>query len=364
MWNWRRAAFLSLLAAGASGVAYAQDGVVLQRDVPPPGGINDYRVTVLVSNEADEAPLVDPLLRNAWGIAASDQGPWWVANNFTATSTVYTGDGTKIPLEPSVPGEPTGTVFNGSGSFQMEQDEPAVFLFASLDGTFSAWNGNVNPNALVVHTSPGSVYTGLAIHGHTLYTTDFAECHVEAFRGNFFDGSFDEVDLDGDFPPEDVPAGYCPFNVQAIGDSVFVTYAKVGPEGDEEHGVGLGFVRQFDTDGNFVARVASHGPLNAPWGVAKAPENWGRFSGCLLIGNFGDGTITGWCPVGSHKNKRRYRFGGYLRDKNEKIVIDGLWGIGFGNDHLSGPSDVVYFAAGPDDEVNGYFGKIVIHREE
>lgn len=356
---WRRApVFLSSVLFASGAFALAQD-VGFGRNAPVVAPANDYRVTVLVSNEEDEAPVVDPLLRNAWGIARSPQGPWWVANNFTNTSTVYTGDGAKLGLEPAVSGGPTGTVFNGSGSFQMAGGKPAVFLFASLDGTFSAWNGDVNPNAVVVHTSPGSVYTGLAIHGSTLYTTDFAECHVEAFRGNFFDGSFDEVELSGDFPPEDVPAGYCPFNVKAIGSSVYVTYAKVGPDGDEEHGVGLGFVRQFDTDGNFVAKVASHGPLNAPWGIAKAPANWGPFSSCLIIGNFGDGMITGWCPGQKHKTK--YRFGGFLRDKGPKIVIDGLWGLGFGNGHLAGPQDVLFFAAGPDDEVNGYFGKIVFH---
>jgi uncharacterized protein (TIGR03118 family) len=357
---WRRApALLYLLAFGSASFVFAQGHANSPRntDAVP---TNDYRVTVLVSNEADEAPLVDPLLRNAWGIARSPQSPWWVANNFTSTSTVYTGDGNKIPgLEPSVPGGPTGIVFNGSDSFQLAEGTPAAFLFASLDGTFSAWNGGVNPNAIVVHNSPGSVYTGLAIHGNTLYTTDFAECHVEAFRGNFFDDSFDEVELSGDFPPVDVPAGYCPFNVKAIGSSVYVTYAKVGEDGDEEHGVGLGFVRQFDTNGNFVASVASHGPLNAPWGIAKAPADWGRFSSCLLIGNFGDGMISGWCP--GKKNPTNYRFGGMLRDKGPKIVIDGLWGLGFGNGHAAGPTNVLFFAAGPDDEVNGYFGKIVFH---
>jgi len=356
---WRRApavVYSLLFASGA--LVFGQD-VGFGTSTPDVfGGTNDYRVTVLVSNEEDEAPVVDPLLRNAWGIARSPQGPWWVANNFTNTSTVYTGDGTKLGLEPSVPGGPTGTVFNNSSSFQMAQDKPAAFLFASLDGTFSAWNGDVNPNAVVVHTSPGSVYTGLAIHGDTLYTTDFAECSVEAFRGNFFDGSFDEVELSGDFPAE-VPDGFCPFNVKAIGNSVYVTYAKVGEDGEEEHGVGLGYVRQFDLNGNFVAKVASGNPLNAPWGIAKAPADWGRFSSCVIIGNFGDGMITGWCP--GQKHKTRYRFGGFLRDKGDKIVIDGLWGLGFGNGHLAGPQNVLFFAAGPDEEVNGYFGKIVFH---
>jgi uncharacterized protein (TIGR03118 family) len=363
MRNPRRRApvFLLLPLLGASAAALGQNVLSSDSpDTPPPGGTNDYRVTVLVSNESDEAPVVDPLLKNAWGIVRSPQGPWWVANNDTNTSTVYTGDGTKLGLEPAVSGGPTGVVFNAGSSFQMQQGKPAAFLFAALDGSFSAWNGDVNPNAVVVHTSPGSVYTGLAIQNNTLFTADFADCEVEAFRGNFFDDSFDEVDTPGGFPPFDVPIGYCPFGIKAIGNSVYVTYAKVGPDGDEEHGVGLGYVRKFDTDGNFVARVASRDPLNAPWGIAQAPGDWGRFSGCILIGNFGDGKITGWCPNDKH-GERKYRFAGFLKDKNETIVIDGLWGLGFGNNHLAGPSNVLFFGAGPDEEVNGYFGKIEFH---
>src|SRR6476661_1974253 len=180
----QRHPWLSFLLLGATTVAFGQD-VVMRPNVDD--HTNDYRVTVLVSDEEDEAPLVDPLLVNAWGIAASDTSPWWVANNGTGTSTVYTGDGTKIPgLEPSVPGQPTGTVFNTSSTFQMADGVPAKFIFASLDGKFSAWNGDVNPNAVVVHDEPGSVYIALAIHGDTLYSPNFATCEIEAFRGNFF----------------------------------------------------------------------------------------------------------------------------------------------------------------------------------
>jgi len=355
----QRHPWLSFLLLSATTVAFGQN-VVMRPNVDD--HTNDYRVTVLVSDEEDEAPLVDPLLVNAWGIAASDTSPWWVANNGTGTSTVYTGDGTKIPgLEPSVPGQPTGTVFNTSSTFQMADGVPAKFIFASLDGKFSAWNGDVNPNAVVVHDEPGSVYIALAIHGDTLYSPNFATCEIEAFRGNFFDDSFAEVDLPGGFEDKSVPTGYCPFGIQAIGDSIFVAYAKVGPDGDEEHGVGLGAVREFDTDGNFVSKIADHGPFNAPWGMAKAPADWGRFSGCLIVGNFGDGTITGWCEK---RREKKWRFAGYLRDKGPKIFIDGLWGIGFGNGHNSGPQNVLYFAAGPDGESHGYYGKIEFHPEE
>ena len=176
----------------------------------------------------------------------------------------------------------------------MAAGTPATFLFASEDGTFSAWNSTVDPNAVVVFSDPGSNYKGLAIHGDVLYSTDFAECKVEAFHGNFFDGSFAEFDTAGGFQDQSIPQGFCPFGIRAAGDSIFVTYAL--KDGDDDvPGIGHGFVRQFDADGNLVARVGSHGLLNSPWGLAMAPEDFGRFGGCLLVGNFGDGKLNAFC---------------------------------------------------------------------
>lgn len=313
---------------------------------------NNYQATILVSNEADEAPVVDPLLVNAWGIAATDSSPWWVSNNGTGTSTIYTGAGVKRPLEVTVPGAPTGMVSSSSSQFLLSDGAPAVFMWASEDGTISGWNGGLDPltQAVVVFgvAGSGSIYKGLAIHGDTLYTTDFAECKVEAI-----DGTFTEFDTAGEFEDATIPAGYCPFGIQAVGDSIFVTYAlKSGV--DDLAGQGHGFVREFDTDGNLVAAVADHGQLNSPWGVAQAPSDFGRFSGCLLVGNFGDGRINAYCK----DQEGEWGYGGRLRSNKRDLVIDGLWGIGFGNDHSSGPSTTLYFAAGPDEEQNGYFGKI------
>ena len=309
---------------------------------------NSYRATILVSNEADEAPVVDPLLQNAWGIAASPTSPWWVADNGTGMSTLYNGAGAKLALEVVVPGAPTGIVFNGSTAFTLSNGNPARFLFASEDGTLSGWNGG--PAAEVVEDDPGSIYKGLAIHGATLFTTDFAGCDVEAL-----DGSFDEIETAGGFMDPSIDAGYCPFGVQVIGDSVFVSYALKGGE-DDIGGQGHGFVREFDTDGNLVAAVADHGQLNSPWGMAMAPAGFGRFGGCLLVGNFGDGTINAFCK----DDAGDWHFAGTLRDGHRPLVIDGLWGLGFGNGAASGPTDVLYFAAGPDDEANGYFGKVEV----
>lgn len=350
-------ALATLFLAGTTALAAGGPRMAVQ--LAGDDASNDYRVTILVSNEADEAPHQDPDLRNAWGIAASPTGPWWVANNASGTSSILDADGNPAgPQKITVPGAPTGTVFNGSGSFQMASGSPAFFLFASEDGTFSGWNPSVNPNAVVVHSEEGAIYKSLAIHGTTLYSADFGSCSLDTFHGDFFNGTFEEFDTPGGFADASIPSGYCAFGVQAIGDSIFVTYAKKEGE-DEEHGVGLGFVRQFDADGNLVAKVASHGLLNAPWGMAMAPEDFGKFSGCLLVGNFGDGKINAYC-----QNPGGWHHAGRLKENHHHtLVIDGLWGIGFGNGGTAGKPNVLYFAAGPDDEVNGYYGKVEFHHD-
>jgi uncharacterized protein (TIGR03118 family) len=317
---------------------------------------NSYRSMNLVSDEPGEAPVIDPLLVNAWGIAQNPAGPWWVSNEGTGTSTLYNGAGTKLALEVTIPaaeaggvGSPTGIVFYGGSAFQLSSGAPARFIFATIDGTFSAWAPGMT-TAEITFSDEGSVYLGLAIHGDRLYTTDFTECEVEAF-----DGNWEEVETAGEFEDDSIEDGYCPFGIQVIGDSVFVTYALRGI-GEEVPGIGLGFVREFDLDGNLVAVVADHGRLNAPWGVAMAPADFGRFSGCLLVGNFGDGRINAFCK----DDDGMFHPGGRLREGNRDLVVDGLWGLAFGNGNGLSPTNVLYFAAGPDDEEHGYFGKIEV----
>jgi uncharacterized protein (TIGR03118 family) len=195
----------------------------------------------------------------------------------------------------------------------------------------------------------------MAIHNDRLFSTDFAGCSVDAYEGNFFDSSFHEIDTAGGFADPSIDQGFCPFGVQVIGDSVFVSYALKGGM-DDVPGVGHGFVREFDADGNLMAKVGNHGLLNSPWGMAMAPSDFGRFSSCLLVGNFGDGKINAFCqnPAGI------WHHAGRLRQHRHTLSVDGLWGIGFGNDQTSGPHNVLYFAAGPDDETNGYYGKIEV----
>lgn len=313
-------------------------------------GDNDYVATPLVSNQVGVAPVVDLKLVNGWGIAASPTSPWWVSDNGSGWSTIYTGAGVKAGLEVTVPGAPTGIVFYGGNQFLLAPGLPAQFIFASEDGTLSARNPTFDStHAHVVFGVPGSdsIYKGLAILDNTLYTTDFGECEVETI-----DGTFTAFDTAGGFEDDSIPANYCPFGIQAIGTSIFVTYALKGGT-DDIGGQGHGFVREFDASGHLIARVASHGQLNSPWGLAMAPSGFGAFSGCLLVGNFGDGEINAYCT-----NAGGYHHQGVLRQDQQPLRIDGLWGIGFGNGAGSGAKTVLYFAAGPDDESNGLFGKI------
>jgi len=347
--HWGKRLLATLIVVGAT-VGFAQAAEK-----------NSYTATILVGNESDEGfPVVDPKLVNAWGIAASPMGPWWVADNGSNSSTIYTGKGVKAALEVNVPGAPTGIVWYGGDLIHLSNDAAARFIWVTESGGVWGWNFTIDPNdapqnAEMILNDPESIYKGLAVHGDVLYSTDFASCEVEAFTGNPFAGTFEETPTAGGFEDDTIPAGYCPFGIQAVGDSIFVTYAlKSGI--DDVAGQGHGFVREFDTDGNLIAAVADHGQLNSPWGIAPAPSDFGRFSGCLLVGNFGDGTINAYCK----DSEDEWHFGGTLRSGKRPLVIDGLWGIGFGNDHASGDHNVLYFAAGPDDEENGYFGKIEV----
>jgi uncharacterized protein (TIGR03118 family) len=312
---------------------------------------NNYLVTVLVSNQAaDHAPFTDANLVNAWGIAATSTSPWWVSNADTGTSTIYRGDGSTGRPPVTVPGSPTGIVAYTGTAFLLAPNRPARFIWASEDGTISAWNPQFDANVAHVEVpSDGGSYKGLAIHGDVLYTTNFAGCEVETI-----DSTWNEFDTGG-FEDDSIPDDYCPFGIQVIGSSVFVSYAL--SDGDEDvAGVSHGFVREFDLNGHLVAKVADHGLLNSPWGMAMAPSDWGAFGGCLIVGNFGDGLLNAYCE----DHPGNFHHAGKLKNRGHDLQVDGLWGIGFGNGAASGRTDVLYFAAGPNDELDGRFGKIEV----
>jgi len=317
-----------------------------------------YVVKPLVSDNGVPGTITDKNLVNAWGLTAGPTTPWWVADNGTNVSTLYTGAGAIVPLVVDVGEAPTGTVFNSTTGFKLSNGNPARFLFSSEAGVISGWNGGTKAETIADLSPADAVFKGLAIAatsaGPRLFATDFENRRVDVFDGSghllresffFFHDAF-------------LPSGYSPFGVQAIGSRLYVTYAKTQPGSDDEaHGPGLGFVDAYDTGtGALLQRVASRGALNAPWGIALAPPNFGAAAGDLLIGNFGDGLIHAYRLTGS-------LFGaqpdGSLNDTaGNPIMIDGLWALQFGNGAAAGPTDSLYFTAGPDDESHGLFGSI------
>jgi uncharacterized protein (TIGR03118 family) len=324
-----------------------------------------YGVTKLVSDVSGEAAEHDPNLVNAWGLVAGPDTPWWVADNETNVSTLYDGDGAIVPLVVKVGGGPTGTVFNGGQGFVVSHGGdagPSLFLFATEAGTIRGWNPGVplpSPSTkaftVVPASSRGPIYKGLAIasttKGDVLYAADFHNAAVDVF-----DGDFNRVHRRGAFSDPRLPDGYAPFNIQTIGRSIFVAYAKQDAAAeDEAAGAGRGFVDEFNRRGRLLGRVASRGDLNAPWGLALAPDDFGAFSGDLLVGNFGDGRINAYEPTAG---------GSFVHDGTletaggRALSIDGLWALQFGNGDGAGPTNSLFFTAGPDDESHGLFGSI------
>ena len=324
----------------------------------------------LVSDLPGLADQTDPNLVNPWGLASSPASPLWVSNNRTGNTTVYAGSGQPFPAtnplavqipapaDGNTPSAPTGQVFNATSEFVLAGGQPATFLFASEDGTISGWNGSAGSTAVTMidNSSSGAVYKGLALGsnslGALLYAANFHAGTIDVFNGNFV-----PVTLDGLFTDPDLPPGFAPFNIQAIGNYLYVTYAL---QDDEQHddvaGPGNGFVNVFDFNGNLIQRVISQGNLNSPWGIALAPAQFGDFSNALLVGNFGDGTINAYDPVTG-------AYLGTLQDSTgTAITIPGLWAIRAGNGALGGDSNTMYFTAGiagPDNiEDHGLLGSI------
>lgn len=321
-----------------------------------------YQVTNLVADLPGVAANTDANLVNGWGIAMRATSPIWVSDNATGKSTVYNGLGTQIspPSPVAIPGPggtgqgaPTGIAANPSTSdfLLAGAGTAALFIWSTEDGTIAAWNGGPSATIKFVATD-GAVYKGLALAGNgaafRLYAADFHNGKIDVL-----DNTFAPTSVAGGFLDPGIPAGFAPFNVMNLQGDLYVSYAKQQPgSNDEAHGAGLGFVDVFDADGFLIARVATRGKLNAPWGMAIAPAGFGRFGGDLLVGNFGDGRINAY-------NAKNYTFAGQLQSSQGGVlVIDGLWGIAFGNGFQHQPADTLFFAAGPDDEMHGLFGKI------
>jgi uncharacterized protein (TIGR03118 family) len=322
-----------------------------------------YTQTNLVSDIPNLAAVTDANLVNAWGISYSPTGPFWVSDNGTGVSTLYLGDGTPVNLVVTIPSPsggtppsaPTGQVFNGSNDFQVKHEglsAPALFIFATEDGTISGWNPSLDPTNAVLavdNSEKMAVYKGLAsastTKGSFLYATNFRAGVVEQYNSKF--------QLVRTFKDSDVPPRYAPFGISNIGGKLYVTFAEQDADKkDDVKGPGHGFVDVFDTNGNKLQRLVSRGTLNSPWGLVLSPSNFGKFSGDLLVGNFGDGRINVF-------DLKTGNFLGQLLNANRNaIVIDGLWALIFGNGGMAGATNELFFSAGPNGEADGLFGKL------
>jgi uncharacterized protein (TIGR03118 family) len=342
--------------------------LVLRVDPPPPSA---YTMSPLVSDGSATAASTDPHLKNPWGLAALPNGPMWVSNNGDHTSTVYDGTGLVQTLVVNIPagtngmGDVTGIVASSSTTdFAVSKGGPgaaARFLFATESGTISGWAPTVDAtNAVIAYddAAGGAVYTGLALASNGtaafLYAADFRNRKIDVFNS-----SFAKVTVSGGFTDPTLPADLSPFNIQAVqigGNTVLVVaYARQSSTapGEEVPGAGEGIVNTFDLNGTLLTHlIARGGQLNAPWGVAVAPANFGTLSNALLIGNFGDGRINGF-------NATTGAFLHALSDAgNQPIAVSGLWGITFGNGGRNQPTNVLYLAAGTNGEANGLYARV------
>jgi uncharacterized protein (TIGR03118 family) len=325
--------------------------------------LNQFTIANLVADQGI-ATTIDPNLVNPWGIAFGPTGLLWVANNGTGVSTVYNGNGTKVPLTVTIPGAngeqgvPTGVVLNTTGDFvivgigpvQLPQIGAATFIFAGEDGTISAWNPSAPNNSAVLvadHSATGAVYKGIAMAqnggANFLYATNFHANTVDVYDKNFA--------LVNSFTDENMAAGFAPFGIATINGKLYVSYAKQkAPDNhDDDAGIGNGFIDVFNPDGSLVKRLVSGGVLNSPWGMVVAPTGFSRFAGNLIVGNFGDGLIGAYdVNTGAFVDNLRGTDG-------NPIQLSGLWGLAFGP--FPG-STVMYFSSGPNDETHGLVGTL------
>jgi uncharacterized protein (TIGR03118 family) len=372
---------LALAACGGGGY-----GGNAGNNQPAPGSAGTPNATLvdtaLVSNAEGVVATVttiDANLSNPWGIAVAPGLPFWIADNNSNLTTLYSGTGTvetqlitgsdagiAIPASAAgVPANPTGQVYNGTAGFLIATNrgqEPAQFIFDGEGGTLSAWAQDSGSSAVTVYDdgavngANAAVYKGLAlatVNGEPfLYATDLHNGKVDVFDVHFAKPAA----LQGKFLDPSLPAGYVPFGIAALGDQLYVTYAvQDAPKHDETTGAGLGYVNVFDLSGDLVSHFASSGVLNAPWGIAVAPAGFGSFAGDLLIGNFGDGHINVFKPNGAGAATS---LGALTVSNGGTVVIPGLWGLVFGNGDTDKPVTTLFYTAGFVNQTDGVFGSI------
>jgi uncharacterized protein (TIGR03118 family) len=325
---------------------------------------NSYSQHNLVSDLPGMADVTDTNLVNPWGIVASGSSPFWISDNHSGLSTLYTGNGTPQALVVTIPppaggtppAAPTGVVFNNLAGFAVAPGSAGRFIFSTEDGTIVGWSSGGSGVVKADNSASGAVYKGLALGvssgSNYLYAANFHAGTVDVF-----DTNYGPVTLAGSFNDATIPAGFAPFNIQNVAGQLFVTYAvQDSAKHDDVAGPGNGIINVFDTAGNFVKRFATSNSLNSPWGMAVAPTNFGAFSGALLVGNFGNGKINAFDPLTGN-------FLGSLQNPaGTPISIQGLWGLLFGNGASGGDKSTLYFTAGIPGggaiEDHGLFGSI------
>ncbi len=309
----------------------------------------DVFVASSLATDATDAQLINP-----WGISASGTSPFWISNNGTGVSTLYSIDpatnaATKQGLVVTIPGDGsvTGQVFNAGTGFNSDR-----FLFVSEDGTISGWRGALGTTAEVLQLSdPANTYKGVTLDttgGHSyLLSANFTTGKIDVLKGDA-----GAPELPGKFQDPAIPNGYAPFNISKLGNTIYVTYALQNGK-DDVAGPGHGFVAAFDQNGVFLGRIGTMGTLNSPWGLAIAPSGFGSLAGDLLVGNFGDGRINVFSA-----DPNSPTFLGQLTDAKtgNPLSIDGLWGLIPGNGTGAGNLHDIYFTAGPNGESGGVLG--------
>lgn len=322
-----------------------------------------YTQQNLVSDGAASAAHTDTRLVNPWGLAVGPRGIV-VADNGTGVGTVYDASGNnvvgtvKVPGHAGEAGAPTGVVINSDATkFNITgKSASAQFIFVTEDGTIDAWSGaktDKTATVMIDNSVSNAVYKGVAIanfrHRPFLFAANFMSERIEVY-----DSTFARSHVAGKFVDPNLPAHYSPFNVQAINNQLYVMYAKhTKGSRDETSGAATGVVDVFGADGNLIRRFAAGGKLNAPWGVALAPKNFGTFSNDILIGNFGDGRVSAFDAASG-------AFRGQISNaSNTPIKLDGLWGIAFGNGKAGNLTNGLYFAAGINDEAHGLYGRLI-----
>jgi uncharacterized protein (TIGR03118 family) len=322
-----------------------------------------FTMTNLTSDGSVTAAFTDPNLKNPWGISYAPGGPFWVSDNSTGLTTLYDTTGKPQSLVVTIPaaagatgpGTPTGQVFNPSTTNFMisagGKSGAANFIFDTEDGTISAWSFSVNPSTAIVavdNSATQAVYKSLAYYtdssgANFLLATNFRAGMVEVYDSTFTKVAAWRDPMMSKF--------YSPYNVAVLNGNIFVTYARVNAKRhDSLSGPGRGALEEVTFSGQVVARVF-HGQLNAPWGLALAPQSFGQYAGDILVGNFGSGWITAFTPALAPRGLLKAAGGGF-------VFADGLWGLIPGNGGSGGSADEIYFTAGTNNEKDGLFGSL------